>query len=109
MGWTRKTEWIQGAALSGKNLQALHPNAPENSVAVAISHSCDIANENLEAEPRVEFILAVPIPKCDGNFTGAKNPRKLHLRILPTRGEQGLEFLATQKINFEKTMLSPYC
>lgn len=94
--------------LTGMDLQALHPNAPENSVAVAISHSCDIANENLEAEPTVEFILAVPIPKCDGNFAGAKNPRKLHLRTLPAKGPQGLELLATQKINFEKTKLNPY-
>lgn len=108
MGWTRETKWVQGALLTGQSLRELCPDASESCVGVAISHSCDIANENLKAEPTVEFILAEPIENCDGNFTGAKNPRRLHLQTLPSGGHQGLELLATQKTSFQKTELSRY-
>ena len=94
--------------MTGQSLRELCPNVPESSVGIAISHSCDIANENLGAEPAVEFILADPIEKCDGNFTGAKNPRRLHLQTLLSGVHQGFELLATQKISFQKTKLCRY-
>lgn len=105
MGWTRETKWVQGALLTGKSLQALCRNATSDSVAVAISHSCDIANDNLNLEPVVEFVLARPIETRDGNLSGAKNPRRLHLRTSPRGESQYLELEAGNKFTISKTEL----
>ncbi len=53
----------------------------ESFVYIAITHDCAIINDSLVAEPFLEFIVACPIGKLDGNFTHTKNPRKLHLEL----------------------------
>lgn len=50
-------------------------------VYITITHDCAIINPSLEAEPFLEYIVARPVDKLDGNFTHTKNPRKLHLEI----------------------------
>lgn len=84
----------------------LHSDAVEGDVGVAISHSCDIANENLEVEPLIEFALAKPVIECDGALVGAKNPRRLHLRTRGSDQFQGLELRAYQKFRLQKTKLA---
>jgi hypothetical protein len=54
MPWSRNTSWRQGSVLAPKYFQVVGLTAtPENTLAIVISHDCDIANDNLEAEPRV--------------------------------------------------------
>ncbi len=91
--------------MNGQSLQELYPKASGDSVAIAISHSCDIANDDLEAEPSVEFALGCRIESCDGNFVGAKNPRKLHLHTHLKGDFQGLEVVASRKFNLLKVKL----
>jgi hypothetical protein len=55
------------------------PN-PWYDLAVAVSHDCDIANENLEAEPAVELVLGCFVDKQNGNYTYGKNPLTLQIR-----------------------------
>ena len=50
-------------------------------VYIAITHDCAIINPSLDAEPFLEYIVARPIGKLDGNFTHTKNPRKLHIEL----------------------------
>lgn len=44
------------------------------------SHDCDIVHRGVH-EPRIEVCPAVAIPRTDGNFTGTRNPRRLHLEL----------------------------
>lgn len=108
MGWTRETEWAQGSFLTGQALSGLKSKAAESSIAIAVSHSCDIANDDLKTEPNVEFILGRRIEKCDGNFSRAKNPRKLHLGTALAGTPMALELLATQKFCISKDRLHPF-
>jgi integrase/recombinase XerD len=56
-------------------------------VAVVISHDCDLA-QLPDAEPMVEVILGKRIDRLDGNYSYAKNTRRLHLSF--TRGKAPL-------------------
>lgn len=105
MGWTRETKWAQGALLTGQSLAELHPEARSDSVAVAISHSCDISNDSLEAEPVVEFVVGRPLTTCDGNYSHAKNPRKLHLPIWLNAEFRAMELEANKKFSVPKSDL----
>jgi hypothetical protein len=53
----------------------------ESFVYIAITHDCAIINDSLIAEPYLEYIVARPIPRLEGNYTHTKNQRKLHLEI----------------------------
>lgn len=60
-------KWRQGDILSSENLHTLtSPQEqiiiPKKTLAIAISHSCDIVND----EPTVEFIYAAIADKKDG-------------------------------------------
>jgi hypothetical protein len=53
----------------------------ETYVYIAITYDCAIINDSLIAEPYLEYIVARPVLKLDGNYTHTKNQRKLHLEI----------------------------
>jgi hypothetical protein len=79
--WDRHTPWRQGHALTNESslaLGALRAEDAGSSVAVVISHDCDLA-QSPETEPSVEIIVAKRIDAANGNFTHAKNSRRLHL------------------------------
>lgn len=106
MPWTRDTPWRQGAILSSEHFPQLGLDAPDgNLLAVAISHDCDITNDNLATEPFVEFVIAKAIEKHDGNNTHAKNPRTLHLQVTHKGSDVVLELYAPNKVSIEKGML----
>jgi hypothetical protein len=106
MSWTRNTLWRQGSILAHKDFQTVVPTAPADAdVAVAISHDCDIANDNLETEPCIEFIFASCQEQLNGNCTYGKNPRTLHLEYKREGEVTFLELLATRKITALKTSL----
>lgn len=106
MPWSRNTTWRQGSVLAQKDFQAAGlTDAPDADLAIAISHDCDIANDNLDIEPVVEFILARIPKQRNGNFTHGKNPRTLHLDY--THGEHlvSLELLASKRLILQKNRL----
>ncbi len=106
MPWSRNTAWRQGSVLARRDFEAVGlTDVPDADLAIAISHDCDIANENLDAEPAVEFIFARILEECDGNYTYGKNPRTLHLDY--TQGEIPifLKLLAPERFILEKNKL----
>jgi hypothetical protein len=78
--WDRDTPWRQGHILPDDAVKALQLPADTvtDSVAIVVSHDCDLAQDPT-VEPVVEIIVGHWIPTADGNFTYAKNARRLHL------------------------------
>ena len=98
MPWSRTTQWRQGSILSGEHFLALNLQAaPECELAVAVSHDCDIANDNLDAEPVIEFIFAKVIDQANGNYLYGKNPRILHLPVRIGETDRFIEMVAGRK------------
>ncbi len=56
-------------------------NEPE-AILLTASQSCDIANNNTDIDPYVEFIYGISIDTLNGNCTHSKNPRILHTQVL---------------------------
>lgn len=82
--WTRETPWRQGHLLPPEAVRSLGliPDAAsrENALVVVASHDCDIA-QSPTIEPTIEVIVGSRIADLDGNFTHAKNARKLHVKF----------------------------
>lgn len=111
MTWTRTTPWRQGHVLPTAAIHALglsHPDTPESTCVVVISHDCDLANENLEIEPCVEVIVGRHPPKINGNFFWAKAPRTLHLDVTHNGTAAVVELVATSKHCISKQALAKY-
>jgi|SRR5690349_15534974 len=53
---------------------------PDDARLILVSHDCDIVHAGPH-EPRVEVCPAVPISALSGNFTGTRNPRRLHIEM----------------------------
>jgi hypothetical protein len=106
MPWSRNTSWRQGSVLAQNDFQAVGlTDTPDADLAVAISHDCDIANDNLDAEPAVEFIFARILEERNGNYTHGKNPRILHLDYRHEGSSLCLELLASRKTMVPKSLL----
>jgi hypothetical protein len=107
MGWSRQTKWRQGKIIQAEHLRALGVDGidPELKLAMAISHDCDIANDNLDVEPFVEFVLGRSVEKIDRNKEFGKNPRELHLKAQHVEAPIFLDFYAPQKIKISKELL----
>lgn len=109
--WTRDTPWRQGHILPPEAVQALgliHPETPEITCVVVISHDCDLANANLQAEPHVEVIVGREPQKGNGSFFWAKSPRTLHVEILKQGAPVTLELVATAKQPVQKQALANF-
>jgi hypothetical protein len=106
MVWSRNTTWRQSSILARKDFQTMGlPHVSDVDLAVAISHDCDIANDNLDAEPAVEFIFARTLEQHDGNYTNGKNPRILHLEYKHNGQTIWIELTASRKITVQKDLL----
>lgn len=106
MAWSRDTLWRQGSVLSQGDFQRVDlTETSDAGLAIAISHDCDIANDNLSAEPYVEFILGRIREKADGNCTYGKNPRKLHLEYTNAGKPVFIELIASEKRQVSKDLL----
>lgn len=109
--WTRETPWRQGDVLPHEAVQALgliHPETPEATCVVVASHDCDLANDNLHAEPDVEVIIGCHPKKADGNYFWAKAPRTLHLEALHSGEAAVIELTATAKCLIPKSKLAAF-
>lgn len=106
MPWSRNTRWRQGSVLARKDFQAVGlTDIPDTALAVAISHDCDIANDNLDAEPVVEFVFARTLEQSNGNYMHGKNPRILHLDYTDREKLVSLELLSSKRLIVQKDKL----
>jgi hypothetical protein len=66
----------------------------DNARLLLTSHDCDVVHPGLH-EPRIEVCPAVAIRgRLDGNFTGTRNPRRLHLELEINGAPQPFELRA---------------
>lgn len=106
MPWSRNTIWRQGGVLAQKDFQAVGlTDKPDADLAIAISHDCDIANDNLDTEPAVEFIFSRILEKHNGNYTHGKNPRILHLDYIHNGQTVWIELIASRRVVVQKNSL----
>ena len=109
--WTRDTPWRQGHILTGEASQELgltHPETPDSTCVVVISHDCDLASDALQIEPDVEVIVGRYLPKGDGNYFWAKAPRTLHVDALKNDAAAVVELVATAKRHIPKPALAAF-
>ena len=106
MPWSRNTIWRQGDVLAQKDFQAVGlTDKPDADLAIAISHDCDIANDNLDTEPAIEFIFARILDQHNGNYTYGKNPRILHLDYTRNGQTIWIELIASRRAMVQKNSL----
>jgi hypothetical protein len=109
--WTRDTPWRQGHILTADAIQALglsHPETPDSTCVVVISHDCDLANHDLQVEPNVEIIIGRHLPEGNGNYFWAKAPRTLHVDVLRDDAPTIVELVATAKGAVPKEALAAF-
>jgi hypothetical protein len=109
--WTRDTPWRQGHFLTADAVQALglsHPETPDSTCVVVISHDCDLAIDALQIEPDVEVIVGHHLPKGDGNYFWAKAPRTLHVDVVENDTAAVVELVATAKRLISKQTLAAF-
>ncbi|MEB3286878.1 MAG: hypothetical protein VKJ04_05190 [Vampirovibrionales bacterium] len=105
--WDRETiQWRQGSCLSHEHIVRLGLIKPEDteSVAVVISHDCDLLQAPT-VENSVEFIISKKIAKQDGNFSFGKNARRLHLNFQSETEEVYLDLKAVDKQSIDKVTI----
>lgn len=106
--WNRDTPWRQGFLLGDDAIDALelrHATSPDQTIVVVATHDCDLAQDP-QAEPVVEVVVGCLTAK-DGNYTHAKNPRKLHVAF-GGNASFWVEFEATAKARIDKLKLNEY-
>lgn len=99
--------WRQGSIVRSEDVSALLELAGLSDCAditlVVASQSCDIANNDIDADPYIELSVARAIDQADGNLTHNKNPRILHSFITSqTNDEEILSFTHLELKAFEK-------
>jgi len=107
--WNRDTAWRQGHLLGGDAIEVLslhHSESPDQSLVIVASHDCDLA-QSPEGEPVVEVVVGRLVTQGDGNFTHAKNARKLHIEFVGAVVFWA-EFEATAKQSINKRLLNDF-
>ena len=94
--------WRQGSVLTPEAIEALKVKpllSLEDAVAIVATHDCDLA-QSPDSEPKVEVIIGHRIDVADknGNYTYAKNSRKIHLQFDTNTFPTWVEFEAVSKI-----------
>jgi hypothetical protein len=108
--WSRETPWRQGHVLCAKACAALelhHVDADATCV-VVISHDCDLANDDLHAEPHVEVIIGRVVSATCGNYSWGKAPRTLHLPVQRNGAMVTVELVTTSKRLVPKSTLASF-
>nr|MBP8898164.1 hypothetical protein [Sulfuritalea sp.] len=85
-----------------------HPETPDSTCVVVISHDCDLANHDLQVEPHVEIIIGRHLPEGNGNYFWAKAPRSLHVDGLRDDAPTIVELVATDKGAVPKEALAAF-
>jgi hypothetical protein len=109
--WTRATSWRQGDVLPPDAVARFgltNATDPGSTCVVVITHDCDLANENLDAEPYVEVIVGRTVAAATGNYTWGKAPRTLHYPVQREGAPVNVELVATEKEHLLKNDLAPF-
>lgn len=109
--WTRDTNWRQGHVLppeAATRFGLTNAADPGSTCVVVITHDCDLANENLDAEPDVEIIVGRTVTAASGNYTWGKAPRTLHYPVECDGALATVELVATEKASLRKSDLAPF-
>lgn len=107
--WGRDTPWRQGHILSDDTARAvrLFQQTPTGALAIVVSHDCDLAQDP-SVEPMVEVIVGHRVATADGNFTYAKNARRLHLTFNGGVEHLTVDLEANRKTQVAKDLLAEY-
>ncbi len=108
--WARDTPWRQGHLLPADATTALGVASAEqrsDMVAVLVSHDCDLA-QSPDIEPDVEIIMGRRLTAIDGNYSHAKNARRLHLPFSAGKERLAAELLANGKRRIAKSDLAAF-
>ncbi|MFH0298069.1 hypothetical protein AAFX91_12665 [Bradyrhizobium sp. 31Argb] len=106
--WDNDTKWRQGHFLPRQALleaNLVNDHDATTAIAIVISHDCDLAH-SADTEPMVEIVVGQRLTKSDGNYTFAKNVRKLHLHCSSGSRSSLVEIAATAKISISKAVLA---
>ncbi|MGO9487227.1 MAG: hypothetical protein ACLPX9_22065 [Rhodomicrobium sp.] len=108
MGESRETPWRQGSVVPADvavKLQLFGEEDAPTKVAVVISHDCDLA-QGSDAEPEVEIIVGARVSAVNGNYTHAKNARRLHMYLEERVMDIVVDLQATGKVRLRKELLA---
>lgn len=108
--WNRHTPWRQGHALTNEtaiSLGLVRVEEAPTAVAMVVSHDCDLT-QSPEVEPSIEIIIGGRIAVADGNFSHAKNPRRLHLPCTENGSTIYLDLRARDKRGLPKENLATH-
>lgn len=106
--WDRDTPWRQGHALKNETavtLGLVRMTEAATAVAMVVSHECDLT-QSPDVEPSIEIIIGGRITVANGNFTHAKNSRRLHLPCTENGATMYLDLRATDKRGISKEHLA---
>jgi len=109
--WTRDTNWRQGHVLppeAAARFALTNAADPGSTCVVVITHDCDLANDNLDAEPHVEVIVGRTVAAASGNYSWGKAPRTLHYPIERDGAAATVELVATEKTLLRKSDVAPF-
>ena len=107
--WSRETPWRQGDVLPDKASEVLdlyHPESPERTFVVVISHDCDLAADP-DREPFVELVTGrlIDAVKADSH---AKSARRLQIEFHGPQGLLAAELSAAHKAIIKKNDLAAF-
>lgn len=78
---------------------------PDDSRLILVSHDCDIVHPGPH-EPRIEVCPAAPLNGAlSGNFTGTRNPRRLHVELEINGARHGYELRAPTRFLLPREIL----
>lgn len=110
--WSRNSGWWQGALLpESAYLQLIsvkYETDDSASCAIVISHDCDIANDNLYAEPDVEVALGRFVDTVENNYKYGKSTRVLHLEYDGHEDKVTVEIISTKRFWISKNDLASF-
>lgn len=94
--------WRQGSCFTESTCPALVQAMPDEhkihgAIYICVTHDCSVLNPSLAAEPNIEYLIALPVERLDGNFTYGKNIRKLHLNIVIDGNQKSHALLANRR------------
>jgi hypothetical protein len=78
--------WALGKVFSVDSAPALCDLIPgehkgDDQVFIAVTHDCSVISPSLKNEPYLEYLSAKKIDQDNGQFTNARNIRRLHLQV----------------------------
>lgn len=106
--WGRDTQWRQGLLLPQSSFESIGLDVADSknlTCGVVISHDCDLSQSS-ESEPDIEVIFGCHVDSPSGNFSYAKNPRRLHLQYKIDDEQITVELYASKKALISKSKLS---